>query len=451
MSPLRVVAWLLAALGGIALMILAYRSVRDPMRAAQQRYVLYVAEDRDAKPSQGIPVGVYFLPPEDSIAKLAEAIGVRGSWRGRAFLLNHQEKVILFPRFEQRFTPEMLASGRLPERGKNEVLDVPRASRQDRIAVGNQIVQVVGVLKKQDSLGLSAYYAPDDPLQHSLVDLGGESFRKGFLLSDAELDQIKDVNQLFPHEQYTRVAAVQRLERGTFYTYVGGMALFLIGGSALLIQGYLFHARRITNAWLGPPLAEISRHWKLLSLLHVAYFGVCIVGMLVIYEIPLLQHWLLLQVAGDFLRDSGPLGVVGQAYLSKNILLAAAATLALNFLLGSLLMITVPSLVIPGVGGLVALFRAAVWGILLAPTFLMFARTMLFHSGTILLEGEGYLLATFFAVLVPVYLCSPQAGEKVGNRYANALLMNLKGNLLVFLVLTFAALYEAIEVILQMS
>ena len=114
MSQLRVVAWLLAAIGGITLMVLAYRSVRDPVRTAKQRYVLYVAEDQNAKPSQGIPVGVYFLPPEDSVAELAEVIGEKDSWRKRAFLFNHQEKVILFPHFEQRFTPEMLASGRLP-------------------------------------------------------------------------------------------------------------------------------------------------------------------------------------------------------------------------------------------------------------------------------------------------------------------------------------------------
>jgi hypothetical protein len=186
-------------------------------------------------------------------------------------------------------------------------------------------------------------------------------------------------------------------------------------------------------------------------MLHVAYFGLYFAGALVIYEFPLVQSGLLTLVGQEVTGGSGPLGVAGQAYASRSIPLAAVVTLAVNFFIGSLLYITVPSLIIPGLGILPALFRAVLWGILLAPAFLTLAGLMQFHSVTLLLEGEGYILATFFAVLVPVWLFSPQAGKGVAARYGHALVMNLKGNLLVLIVLTLAALYEAIEVILQVK
>jgi hypothetical protein len=91
-----------------------------------------------------------------------------------------------------------------------------------------------------------------------------------------------------------------------------------------------------------------------------------------------------------------------------------------------------------------------------------------------LLEGEGYILATFFAVLIPVYLLAPAverpsppgeespddpaavpvvakpAGKPLGERFRQALLLNLQGSVWVALVLAAAALYEATELILMM-
>ncbi len=66
-----------------------------------------------------------------------------------------------------------------------------------------------------------------------------------------------------------------------------------------------------------------------------------------------------------------------------------------------------------------------------------------------LLEGEGYILAAFFGLLVPAYLFEPDKGIGLMNRYGRALLVNLKAMILVALVLVTAACYEATEVILM--
>ncbi len=136
--------------------------------------------------------------------------------------------------------------------------------------------------------------------------------------------------------------------------------------------------------------------------------------------------------------------------MSKSIPLAAATTFVINFSLGSLVYITIPSVIIPGVGILTAIIRASIWGLLLAPTFDALAGSMLPHSFTLLLEGEAYIVATFFALLILIYLFRKAEGPGILHRYVKALSMNVRGNLLVAIVLAIAAIYEAIEVILMM-
>ena len=245
----------------------------------------------------------------------------------------------------------------------------------------------------------------------------------------------------------TATAGAARVSPGMFILYLAGVALLLLGGSALLILLYrsLVAAR---PAWsFGSPLVAMFRHKRLLYALHAAYFGAVVLFAAVAYAAPEAQEALLKEVGRAVHGGKGPLGVVGKAYLSRNIAMAALATLAVNFLLGSLLLITVPSAILPGVGLAVAAFRAAVWGLILAPTCAKLSRVMLLHSFTLLLEGEAYILASFFAALIPLYLFRRGEGATAGRRYGRALLLNLKGNLAVLIVLSAAAVFEAVEVI----
>src|SRR5262249_29870993 len=150
-----------------------------------------------------------------------------------------------------------------------------------------------------------------------------------------------------------------------------------------------------------------------------------------------------------FVTKNNPLGVAAEAYRSGNFLLAAAVTLAVNFLLGSLAFITLPSTLIPGVGFLLACGRALAWGLLLAPTTQPLAFAMLPHSLTMLLEGEGYILAALFGLLIPIHVVTRSLGRNLFTRFGRALLLNLKAQIWIALVLAVAAIYEATEVILM--
>ena len=76
---------------------------------------------------------------------------------------------------------------------------------------------------------------------------------------------------------------------------------------------------------------------------------------------------------------------------------------------------------------------------------------MLPHTGTMLLEGEGYILAAFFGLLIPISLLQRSRGGTARSRFGPALRLNVQANGLVALVLAVAACYEAIEVISMMK
>jgi hypothetical protein len=255
---------------------------------------------------------------------------------------------------------------------------------------------------------------------------------------------------LFPSQQFVALAPMVRADRGPYYLYLAGEAVLLLGGSLALLALYRAMAPRIGWSVLHDPLAELASRSKLLGALHLVYFGLMLAASAMIYDCPELQMGMLSVVGGAFADPQSPFGVVGKAYGSQNIAWAAAVTFAVNFLGGSTAVITVPSLLVPGSGILTAVVRATLWGVLLAPAFAVLSLAMLPHAGTVLLEGEGYILAAFFGLLVPIYLLERDKGVALSGRYGRALLINLKAMTLVAIVLFTAACYEATEVILMM-
>jgi hypothetical protein len=183
---------------------------------------------------------------------------------------------------------------------------------------------------------------------------------------------------------------------------------------------------------------------------HLVYFGIYLLAAGFVFGTP--DLWVAIQaiVRGALGGGDRTLEYAGKAYLSGNMAWAALVTFVINFFLGSVVFITLPSCVIPASGTLVAAYRALLWGLLLAPATLLQAHLMLAHSGTLLLEGEGYILATFFSLMLAVLVFRSDPDSSFLQRYGRGLLLNLKGSLLVALVLAVAAIYEAVEVILML-
>jgi hypothetical protein len=187
---------------------------------------------------------------------------------------------------------------------------------------------------------------------------------------------------------------------------------------------------------------------KLFLLTNAYYFGIVILGALIAIAFPQAQLFML--NAAQVGLSTGPLSEVGSAYTSSNVLYAAAVTFVTNLFLGTIVEITLPSLVIPIWAPIMGLIRALMWGIMLivpVPGVLPF-KTLLPHYLTVLLEGEAYVVAIFAClrqIKVLFKLGSIPKGERL-KAYLTSIVDNIKLLAVVAVILAVAALYEAWEV-----
>jgi hypothetical protein len=194
----------------------------------------------------------------------------------------------------------------------------------------------------------------------------------------------------------------------------------------------------------------VREHRRPYVILNVIYYGLVALSMLyVAFVNPALQEQLLATI--EVALTEGPLETVAGTYLGGNVLAAAVVTFVVNLLMGSLLYITVPSLVIPFVGVLLGFYRAVLWGFLLAPTSTELALVMIPHSVVLLLEGQGYILAMFAAYVHGKAFLRPRSVGLTSylRGYVAGLKLSARLYLLVVIVLAVAAIYEALEVILM--
>ena len=450
--------WLIVAAVGFILMAFSYFHYQHQLSSNPWKYAFMYISNADpnleAEGPEYIKRPIRLLPMSrraENFIMLARNFGpnIEQSYR-----ICFQEKLVFYPDITSDFTAEMLEWGRLPAPDTNEVVAGFFTSSKDKVVIDGRVLKVAGQFKKEVRLFIDSYLFGDSPTARELFKRE-EAVQNAYILKLPK-EQLVDskireqLEKMFPGSRFTAYGPQIRTQRGPFYLYILGMAMLFLGGSLALFKVYCLLADRVGNKWLRLPLAEIRRYKHLFIGLHFTYFGVAILFMFVAHLLPELQVCLLTGIKAQVEGGSGPLGVAGKAYMSKNIPIAAATTFAINLFLGSLAYITIPSIIIPAVGVLTAILRAMMWGVLLAPTFDTLAGAMLPHSFTILLEGEAYIIAAFFGVLILVYLCSKAEGPGILRRYGKALLMNIRGNLLVAIVLATAAIYEAIEVILGM-
>jgi hypothetical protein len=199
---------------------------------------------------------------------------------------------------------------------------------------------------------------------------------------------------------------------------------------------------------IQPGLWLIRRHLNAFLIINILFFGMVALG--AAYTL-FVDQQLQQQLTGDVVEafDAPPFSWARDAYLRGDVLAAAALTFLVNFFLGSIMALTVPSLVLPFAGIFMGLYRSLLWGIIFAPTSPELAAAMVPHFGTLVLEGLGYVLVMF-----GVYLIWRRAFEGMRGGFSGFLAgyrAGLRDNAWVYvlaaLVLIVAAIYEAIELI----
>ncbi len=191
------------------------------------------------------------------------------------------------------------------------------------------------------------------------------------------------------------------------------------------------------------------KEWKLFLLINAIYFGVLLIGAVIAIMYPDLQMSLI-NATGESFGSEGPLSSVGEAYSSSNIPAAAFLTFVVNFFLGTITILTIPSIILPFWALIFGAYRALLWGIMLVvpiPGVLPFS-VLLPHYLTLLLEGEAYVVAIFACTRGLIALLKPRSfgtPSRLG-AYKKALFDNGKLLLVVAAILAVAAVYEAVEV-----
>jgi hypothetical protein len=476
--------WAVAAVIGFGLMLRAFseRPRPDPKSPWAQGLIAVGPAEHVPKavPGRAIAARLRLLPANERSETFLKIVRGAAPEAVKHLEVQLQPRLIELDLAAAGIGADAIDAGRLPAAGRDEVVAGAHALESERLHVGEGTLKVVGVLKPGLALLAGCYFVPPSPAADELFPQGDAAVRHATLVGlsrEQAQDRhvLKQLEEAFPTSRFERVIAAARLGRDAYYLYLAGQFALLVGGSGCLIALYRRLAAKIRSPWLAAPLLELVHRPRLVWGLHLAYFGLVFFGSLVVYELPEVQMILTASVREQLGGKSGPLAAAGRAYMSGNIPRAAAVTFLVNFVFGTILLITLPSLVLPGSGALVAVFRAYSWGVLLGPAFVATAGAMLPHSFTMLLEGAGYILATFFAILVPIHLASPAPGSNESHaeqaldgsgavppvpksfmntlreRLRRAALLNLQGSVWVALVLAVAAIYEATELILLMQ
>ncbi len=453
--------WVIVAAAGFAVMLAAYASrERLDSTAPWASGLIVIGPEAPAEKggqAGAIPARLRLLSSDDVAELLLFAMGDLAADKALGVKGQVRVKLIELPLADAGIVAATLQSGRLPDAGRDEILAGAKLEPRETLLVGGRSLKVVGVLKPGLALFASSYLVPPEAIPtdatNKLFPTEVPSVLHAWLVR-ASAEELRDdklrkaLEESFPPNKYGWVTPQDRLEPRSYYLYLSGLAIFLLGGSGALIGLFRWLARMVTSPFFAAPLLEMKARPRLVWGVHVVYFGLVIAGSLLIYKLPEAQVVLLSKVRELVATKSTPLGVA-EAYQSGNIPRAAGVIFVFNYLLRSLAAITLPSIPLPGSGAFVAGLCALVWGMILAPATQSLAYGMMPHSGTILLEGEGYILATLFGLLIPIHIVKSSLGGNPLTRFGRVLLLNLKANVWIALLLAVAAIYEATELILM--
>ena len=201
------------------------------------------------------------------------------------------------------------------------------------------------------------------------------------------------------------------------------------------------------SSCLNTALALVRQFQRPYLIINIVYYGLVVISMVYVTLHPEIQAMLTNAVLASF--TEGPLATVFDAYASGNVLKSIALTFGVNFALASVLVIFVPSMIIPFSGVLMGLFRAVLWGLLLAPTTPELQAAMIPHSLTLIVEGQAYILAMLGAWILGCAFVSPRSVGALSWKegYLQGVRNGASIYLLVAIVLLVAAVYEVLEII----
>jgi len=174
--------------------------------------------------------------------------------------------------------------------------------------------------------------------------------------------------------------------------------------------------------------------------LNIVFFAVYSAGVVAAAYYPEIHSGLVMRVQRGLL--TGSFSEVATLYAQHDVAPAIGATFAVNFFFGSILMITLPSALVPFGGFVVPAIRFFIWGFLFGPERAYSVPILILTT----LEGQGYVLAAFASYVFAMRWLLPARYGLISRKAGYTLGLRLTGRIyaLVALVLLVAAIYEPV-------
>ncbi len=456
----------------------------------------------DAEWDSSFPAQIRRIPLEETLRRDAFLNKINQALDSQIILNifgGERTEILLHAQLDHELLAGYLRSGRLPEPGKPEVL-AGDLSRFDTFVIDGVQFEVVGWLHNTVAAALFAYilpwstewsdffstedahngiYIPDlsenqeelgtylselfnvpeaivdtnfftaepvaseslmDSDDSKLVDnmLGAEdSALPGMSLDDLLIDARVD-------ESGVRGGQIRTLPIFTWFGFIL-LAVIALGGTLAMYNGFAWwFYRNQDNA--SRHLAKAVMDWRgIYFTLHVLLYGIFFVFMLAGLNFPLFNYRFTEFVA--FIFSEGDLQHVGDAYASGNVLSATWATFYNNYIDQTLLLVYAISLIAIPFGVIKTGLSFALVGLVMVPTWVGQNSGYSYHSITMVLEFQAYILACFAVVMWPVFLLWGLAKNNFKKEALSGLLVMLHSALLVGVILLVAAFYEAVTLI----
>lgn len=133
----------------------------------------------------------------------------------------------------------------------------------------------------------------------------------------------------------------------------------------------------------------IQSHKRVFIALQACHFGLIIANMALATYYPHLHYNAIKNAEAEL--EASPIGrFAKEAYTSRNLVRATLVTFAVNLVLGTFIIVTLPSLIIPFSGIIMVAYRDVLWGWIFVPRI---SKVTIPHLFTLLLEGEAYVFA----------------------------------------------------------
>lgn len=199
---------------------------------------------------------------------------------------------------------------------------------------------------------------------------------------------------------------------------------------------------------LNKAIADVRRHRKAYVAMNVLFYGLMLMFMALIFLNPGYQE-AKFEAIRRGITKVGFMRALVDAYESGNIPKAAVLTFLVNLTLGSMMYITVPSLIVPFAGLPLGAWRAIQWGLIFGPATADSQRVFIPHVFVLIMEGQAYVLAMLAVWLQGKALLLPKIKGRAtaGRRFVWGLEQTARIYLLIAIVLAVAALFEALELL----